>query len=150
METATETDTRKRYERMRAKCLQALRDFARGNHVRVVSAHKDSNGHKGHPRASRDSIGFRIGKAFGMDMDIRAGHVIAGAHGYISCRPHGETFHDGFEPGCGSERDWDAFFAHPCLSYVILSPDSYPSGENFNPLNSRQARWVLKAIGLRE
>lgn len=143
METVTESDTRKRYAMMRLVCFEALLRFGKANHLRVVRAHTDRDAH-------RHSIGSRIRNAFGMDMDVRAGHVITGTNGYISSRPHGDAFHTGYKPGYGSEQDWKRFFAHPLLSYVLLLPDSYPSGENFDPVNRTGAQWVLIALGLQD
>jgi hypothetical protein len=120
------------YSHMRAACTKALRELAREHGLKVVHAYKNVD------------VDDLIGNEMGIGMSIRAGHVILGKRGYISNRPHGDSFHRDFEPGWGSDNDWNQFFDHPCLSYVSFSV--FPSGDNFDPQNKQDVIEAMKLI----
>jgi len=131
----TKTETKRRYGQMRKVCLKALRELAKKYGLKVICAYKD------------DDTSFRIGAALGLGMGILARHVVMGDEGYISCAPHGDTFHTAFSPGWGSQQDWDTFLADPCLSYVHFP--TFPSGDNFMPTTISQVKSVFKLVGIK-
>jgi hypothetical protein len=77
---------------------------------------------------------------------------IVGPEGFITDRPHGDSLDSpggsDFEPGFGTEEDWEKFFAlGVVLGWVHMAPTR--TGDNFYPKDKKEALSVLKMIGLK-
>jgi hypothetical protein len=113
----TKTEKLKMQSKMRRLCRAALRKFATDHQLKV----EREEGHL---------------KIFSPDRRF-----------YVSERPHGEALHCLFEPGYGSESDWEWFFGKGiCLSYVSIYEGGGYGADNLNLDDARSVKWALKSL----
>lgn len=98
-------------------------------------------------RLCRTAI-YALSKKHNVKVERKDGRLcIVGEVGFISVRPHGETFERSFIPGHGKPSDWQEYFDRGvCLSWTMTY--MFATGDNFDPQDAEEVQNVIKMLNV--